>query len=625
MKTNLHRAFTGLVCGTFSLCLHAQTFDEISAQAGIDQLPLASGFMGGGVVIADFNGDNWDDLYITGCNRADKLYLNNGDLTFTDVSDVAGITLTENYNTIGAVSGDIDNDGDQDLFVYTWKFVDNGEYAPNLLFVNNGNAVFTEVAAASGLTAAVFSMSATMLDVNLDGFLDLYVGNYVETSGFILEDGEVVGFDHTCFDDILYINNQNGTFTDVTGAYGIANDGCTLAVAATDYDSDGDTDLMLANDFGEFIVPNKLYRNEYPLAVFTDVGPETNADQARYSMGLAIGDYDEDLDLDYYITNMGYNPLLRQDDNLFEEVAADYGIQNDETDGLLHTSWGTAFFDADNDSYLDLFVANGHMPTIDMLSNEPFDPNKLYRQNGLGNFEDVSALAGLADTNISRGMALGDFDRDGLADLAVVNIQNDVFQGTEEHFLLYHNISASQNWIAFELSGTQASVDAIGAQIYVYAGGRVFLRELSGGGDTHCSQHSKNILVGLGEISEVDSVQIRWPGNHYQSLVQPMINQYHTVTEPLIIGLIEQSNAYISIRYDVVAGSLWVDLPNESTSEAVIYLTEMSGKIILERYLPRGCERPFEVPLPTVPTGIYVVKVRTDNGLYTETLCVYNR
>jgi hypothetical protein len=625
MKTTLLFFLTILLFLPATKELHAQSFEEISSQAGIDQLPLTSGFMGGGVVIADFNGDNWDDLYITGCNRADKMYFNNGDLTFTDVSASAGIDITEDYNTIGAVSGDIDNDGDQDLFVYTWKFVETGDFAPNLLFINNGAGVFVEVGATAGVDAAVFSMSATMLDVNLDGFLDIYVGNYVETSGFITEDGEIVGFDHTCFDDILYINNQNGTFTDNTEAYGIANDGCTLAVAATDYDSDGDTDLMVANDFGEFIVPNKLYRNEFPLPLFTDVGPEMNADQQRYSMGVAIGDYDEDLDLDYYITNMGYNPLLRQDDINFTEVSSDLGIQNEETNGLLHTSWGTAFFDADNDSYLDLFVANGHMPTIDMLSNEPFDPNKLYRQNGLGNFQDVSALAGVADTNIARGMALGDFDRDGLPDIAVVNIQNDILVGTDEHFVLYHNTSEIQNWIAFELTGTEASHDAIGTQLYVYAGGRTFMRELSGGGDTHCSQHSKDILVGLGGISEVDSVQIHWPGNHLQSLVQPEINQYHSIVEPLIIGLIEQSNAYISIRYDVSAGSLWVDLPNESTSEAVIYLTEMSGKIILERYLPRGCERPFEVPLPNVPTGIYLVKVRTENGLYTETLCVYNR
>lgn len=510
-----------------------QVFTEVAQSSGIDFLPVALSYMGGGVAWFDYDNDGWEDLYMTGCSQPDKLYRNLGDGSFEDVSDAAGIIITQDANTQGVTTADVDRDGDVDVFVTTWRYLGTNDYAPNYLLLNNGDGTFSNATEAAGLTMETFSVSAAFLDINSDGWIDLWVGAYVIDPGFVYDDkGMIIGFDHVCDQDRLYLGGIGGVFSLAPESYGAQNAGCTLALRGTDADMDGDTDLLIANDFGEWGIPNKFYQNAFPEASLNDVASVTGSATQMYAMGIATGDYDHDYDLDHYITNLGSNVLLDQwDPMLFDDVAALAGIQNSGWDGLLSTSWATGFADFDHDTWEDLFVVNGHVSTIDPVDNHVFDPNKLYRNLGDGTFEDVSDASGFADVGVGRGGALCDYDKDGDLDVVVMNISNPAAPDPEA-VRLYRNDTGTGNWLALDLSGTTSNLEAIGAQIEVHSNGLMQLREISGGGDTHCSQHSRKVHVGLGEASVVDSVVVHWPSGLVSQLQGPDINTCHSMVEP---------------------------------------------------------------------------------------------
>ncbi|NNE54667.1 MAG: VCBS repeat-containing protein, partial [Flavobacteriales bacterium] len=310
--------FSNTVCklalvSVMSLAVHAmrgQGFVEISGEVGIEHLHSATAYMGGGCAWLDFNNDGWEDLYVTGGLISDRLYRNNGDGSFSDVTAGSGLEFTELANTMGVCTGDVDRDGNEDIFVITWRSTTNSQLAPSMLFINQGNGLFFEQAEEMGITEAAYSVGGSMIDVNGDGWLDLYSGNYVATPGFLYEDGAVVGFDHECYEDWIYINNQDGTFTEMAAELNATNDGCTLAVAGTNYDRDEDVDLMIINDFGQWVLPNQLFEYQNGGDTLINISAQTAVDVGLYGMGVAVGDYDEDLDLDYYVTNLGRNVLL---------------------------------------------------------------------------------------------------------------------------------------------------------------------------------------------------------------------------------------------------------------------------------------------------------------------------
>jgi hypothetical protein len=216
----------GLALG---IAAQGQVFEEVAEDAGIDFAFGAMNLMGGGLTWIDFDNDTREDLYITGGNNKDALYKNNGDGTFTEVP---GFFETDLPNTMGVIAGDIDNDGFRDLFVTTWNAGLSPVWQPNLLFRNNGDGTFEEIAEPAGLTDAKFALSATFLDANLDGYLDIYVGNYISQSVVIYDDqNNPIGFDHICLLDDLYLNNGDLTFTNATESMEAENMGCTLVIA----------------------------------------------------------------------------------------------------------------------------------------------------------------------------------------------------------------------------------------------------------------------------------------------------------------------------------------------------------------------------------------------------------
>jgi hypothetical protein len=500
--------------------LLSQSFEEVAQASGISHYHFSSNYMGGGVAFFDYNNDGYDDIYLTGGTNSDKLYKNLGNGQFEDITNSAGISASQTSNSRGVVTGDIDNDGFRDLFLAR-------QGMPNKLFHNNGDGTFTDISISSGIDAfSAFSMGASMGDVNLDGFLDIYVINYIKK---LNSDND--GFYHECFADWVFINNGDNTFTEVSEVLEIEEEGCGLAVSFTDYNQDDKPDIYIANDFGEWLKPNRMYQNQYDGdSKLLEVGDATQTNAQLYGMGIAVGDYDKDGYFDYYVTNLGNNRLLKGNSiHVYEDKATEAGVLSGTVNELNSTGWGTVFFDYDNDGYEDLFVSNGYVPAIQLIATTPKDPNRLFKNNGTGGFDDVSEEMMLADSGFSRGMAIADFDRDGDMDI-LVTILEDKSSTSTKNTKLYQNSASAGNHLQVKLIGTSSNRDGFGAKLKAYKDGELWLREMSGGA-SHVSQHSSWAHFGMNTQTNFDSLEIIWVGGKRQQFYDIPANKSIIITE----------------------------------------------------------------------------------------------
>jgi hypothetical protein len=503
-----------------------QVFQDVSLAAGIDHYCYDPHRVCGGVAFFDYNGDGLDDLYLTGGGHADRLFRNNGDGTFTDATEAAGLALLEKLLTVGVVTGDVDNDGDRDIFVTT------REGQRNVLLRNNGDGTFSEVSEDAGIIGTAWSTSATFGDYDLDGDLDLYVANYATYDGLPYDEHLTGGLANQ-----LYRNRGDGTFEEVAAAASADNvGGLTLAVAFADLNGDSHSDLYIANDFGQLFLPNALLINEASSGVFSDVGKASGTDAELNGMGIAIADYDEDGDLDLYVSNLDRNQLF---ENLsgaspgefrFEDVAVTKGVADS-----LSTSWGTAFFDYDNDTYLDLFVANGRvLPSYNLA-----DPkralrliqkhvNRVYRGKPDRSLTEVTT-AGIADTARGRGLAFSDFDNDGDLDLFVAVVSKDE-KSTVRSRLYRNEVGRRKNWLKVDLEGIESNRDAYGSVVRAVSQGRSWIR-IVGGGSSYLSQNSSLVHFGLGSNASVDSLIVTWPGGKREVFTNLGVNQIVHIVE----------------------------------------------------------------------------------------------
>ena len=279
----------------------------------------------------------------------------------------------------------------------------------------------------------------------------------------------------------------------------------------------------MVNDFGEYVHPNVLWRNDGPLADgsgggdewgFTDISRESGAGTAMFGMGLAVADYNSDGYLDMFVTNISDNVLLTNSGgNSFRDAASEMGVAYGEFRRQQRVSWGTVFFDYDNDGYEDLYVASGYLDTDDINRRE--QPNLLFRHSGEGAFEDVSSISGAADWGTSRGVAYADFNADGCLDLFVVNLGRSAAAG-EPARLFRNRCDWGNNWLVVKTVGTASNRDGIGARITLSAGGRTQIREITAG----ASNSSQNMLpahFGLGNAAVVDEIIVRWPSGMQQN------------------------------------------------------------------------------------------------------------
>ncbi|HEX6804127.1 MAG TPA: CRTAC1 family protein [Terriglobales bacterium] len=491
---------------------------------------------GPGVCVADFDGDGWPDIYFVngrdlynrGISVRNALYRNNRDGTFTDVTDHAGVPGT-GYG-LGCVWGDYDNDGFPDLFVT--------QYGRNVLYHNNGDGTFTDVtdkAGVGGLESGAFHSGATFFDYDRDGYLDLYVGSYVALDpegprycniGTVKSSCPPSAYKGSA--NALYHNNGDGTFTNVTRAMNMYQpNGKNLSVGAADYDGDGWPDLFVANDGVEAY----LYHNQQGKR-FEEIGvPSGMAYSAggrlMAAMCISLGDYDNDGWQDLYISDFqGSSDHVWHNDGKgnFDEVSEALGVTA-PTQHVL--SFGGGFFDYDNDGWLDLFIANGHVyPEIEQASpgTRYKQVNSLFHNEAGQRFREAGAETGVATQtpHAARGVAFADFDNDGFVDVLVAN--------NGDPPLLLRNSGNGNHFINFKLAGTKSNRDAMGARIRMVSGGTSQIREISGGG-SYLSQSDLRVNFGLGKATSAQTVEIRWPSGQTQVFHDVHGDQFYTVRE----------------------------------------------------------------------------------------------
>ena len=494
--------------------------------------------MSSGAAFFDYDGDGYLDLFLVNStqveadslNPTNRLYRNSEETNgrvFEDKTDEAGLRRTG--WGMGCAVGDYDNDGDLDLYVTYW--------APNVLYRNDGER-FAEVEL--GVEDSGWGTSTAFGDVDADGFLDLYVANYLV---FDLENppggGQLCsgfkGMDVYCGPhgmvpqaNVLYRNEGGFGFADMSQTTGIdADKQASLGVVFFDSDGDGDQDLYVANDG----YPNLLYRNDghWQLAeVAAFAGAAYSEDgRAQAGMGAAAGDYDNDGDLDLYMTHFSddVNTLYQnQGGGNFVDFTAATGLGGEVRPYL---GWSTGFFDYDNDGWLDLFAVNGHI--YPQVAQHPsglrYAQRNLLYQNAGGTFVEVGAMVGrgFAEEKVSRGGALGDYDNDGDLDLLVMNLN-------DAPTLLHNRGGSRSNWLGLELVGTESNRDAQGARVALFADNGQQMREVQRGVG-YLSQSDGRVLFGLGAAEEVESVEIRWPSGRVQVLERPETRRYLVVQE----------------------------------------------------------------------------------------------
>ena len=453
-------------------------------------------------------------------------------LRFTDVTGGSGLAV--DLYGMGVAAGDFDNDGWTDLY--------RTRQGPNQLFRNNGgDGTFTDVSAASGTDDPLWSVAASFVDMDHDGWLDLYVGNYVE---YEPGDGDRC---RTATDepsycapksypyqrDRLYRNLGDGTFADVTAASGIdAAYGPALGVVAADLDADGLVDIYVAND-GE---PNQLWMNEGGGRFRDDAllaGVAVNAvGAAEASMGVDVGDVDADGDGDLFMTHVSAETntfYVNDGAGFFDDRSAEAGLG---APSLPHTGFGAAWFDADNDTWLDALVVNGAVRTIEALARagDPFplhERNQLFRNLGGGRFEELSGRAGeaFAQSEVSRGAAFGDVDNDGDVDVLVTNNNGPAR-------LLINEVGHRRHWLGLRLVGGPAAPrDMLGARVGVFrAGGPPLWRRARADG-SYASANDPRVLIGLGDSAAVERVQVIWPSGRVEEWTAVEVDGWNRLVE----------------------------------------------------------------------------------------------
>jgi hypothetical protein len=525
-------------------------FRDIAAQAGLTASHISSRekyyvieSMSGGIGLFDCDNDGKLDIVMVNGSTVDRykqggdplvtLWHQDANLKFTDITEKAG--LTRKGWGMGVAVADFDNDGNLDLFVTG--------YGGNALYRNKGNCTFEDVTDKAGVRGGGFSTGAAWADYDRDGNVDLFVSRYVH-----VDINNLPAFGSTKFcqfkgvpvqcgpwgmegeTDLLYHNRGDGTFEVLSKKAGVDDPEKYYGLGVTwgDYDNDGWPDLFVADD----ATPNHLYHNNRD-GTFTDEamvgGIALNSEgQALGSMGVTWGDYDHSGRLSMFVTEFADQPntlYKNQGARQFEDVAMSSHLGQAS---LPLVGWGTAFFDMDNDGWLDLFVANGHVyPQMDAVKGSAAyaEPMLLHRNLRNGTFEEVSKAAGIADMPLKsrRGAAFGDIANNGNIDIVVLNVG-------EPPSLLLNTNKNSNHRVLFHLVGTKSNRAAIGARVTIKTSGVTQFDEVRGGG-SYLSQNDLRLHFGLGSAPRIDSVEVRWPSGKTESLKDVAGDKIYTIVE----------------------------------------------------------------------------------------------
>jgi hypothetical protein len=550
-------------------------------------------FYGPGVAVEDINHDGWLDIVVANGETGNYLFLNDGDGTFTEIG--AEMRVRESRVTNGIAVADLDNDGLNDM-------VFGNFYREPQLFMHYAD-VFTDTGELMGFVPLLpgadesgpypESMGISYGDINQDGWLDIYVANYRDQP------------------DVLYMSLPGGGYYQYSDRVEVTREGYGFQALFWDFDNDRDLDVYVANDFGVNFLFENMGPPDYQFvenAVLHEVlGPPVGTTPTQainhpkgMSMGLAAADYDNDLDLDLFITNFQLNILYRNDGQgakrwLFTDVAKAKGVEYEIN------CWGADFVDLDLDTDLDLVQASGYIFSANFL--QPYEnPNKCWINNGAPswNFSDVSDEVGFNDTMMARGLATGDLDRDGDLDIVVVNnsyyrpTPDNVIEYYEGHLLLYRNDQQTgRNWVTLKLEGSKARTDgpegvanrsAVGARVYLTAGGLTQMREIQAGA-SFMSHNSLEVEFGLGDAASIDEVRVLWPGGAEEYFGGVQINRYQKLIEgrgwassvPVALVSFDAQSTADGVRLD------WVTAPGLGASSVEVLRADAEAPELLRR------------------------------------------
>lgn len=533
------------------------TFSEVSAEAGI-----SNEGHGYSATFVDYDNDGDLDIYVSNFGKfpkANKLYRNNGNGTFTDVAEEAGVA-SRSCSSTHAVLGDYNNDGYVDLYLV------NGWNGPvNALYRNNGDGTFTDVTKEAGVGDARDGKVGVFWDYDNDSYLDIYATNYENE------------------DSILYRGKGDGTFANVSGEVGsILPSSSVHSAAVGDYDNDGDLDLFSPNP----------YRNNGD-GTFTSVSKETKIARVEVSGGVTLGDYNNDGHLDLYMTMWNANRLYKNNgDGTFTEVAQKAGVASS------HQGYSAVFVDYDNDGYLDLYVID----------------NLLYQNNGDGTFTNVikesGAESAAMDVWYNFCAALGDYDNDGDMDLYLTRT-GDIFGDVGPSDELFRNNGNDNHWLHIKTVGTQSNRDGIGARVTVKAGNLSQIRDVVSEWGRSCPP----VQFGMGRHHVADSVEIRWPSGQVTTLTDVLVDRMIEVTEGeagyrvLHTGLaVEPSGKHPSIWGKVKVSKLYQNYPNPFNPETWIPFSLSEPKHVIIRIYTSTGQLIRTLDLGQKPSGAYLTK-----------------
>ncbi len=540
---------------------HAQvTFQDISAQAGIDNTGRNTG-----VAIADYDNDGNDDVYVSQRQGTNLLYRNNGDGTFMDVAEQAGVAHTG--TTTVSTWGDIDNDGFLDLFL-------GNRNEPNMLFHNQGDGTFQDISRAAGVSFTAFTKAVLFGDVNRDGFVDIYDANVNQPNQ-------------------LFRNNGNRTFLDIVHFAGANDTKIAMGSMFLDYDGDGDLDLYLTHDADQ---ANILLQND-GTGRFTDVSESSGADYAGQGMGTDFGDFNGDGLLDIYITNLYENTLLlNQGDGTFVNTAEAAGVAD------IGMGWGTTVFDCDNDGWQDIYLANDSY----FFPN----PNVLYRNRADGTFENWNQLPPLDSPFAGYGVACSDFNQDGRVDLFLANSGND----GNQLFLNQHE--TNHHWVQFKTIGTLSNRAGIGTRITLEADGRTQVDEVCASSG-YASQNSLTLHFGLGETEQIDRLTVRWPNGLTEVYENLAVDQKYVLTEgESIISNTQQGKAselQATIFPNPASEAVTVDWQQRQSAPVSLQISNLQGRLVqafAKTDYPQGQHQQTWIVPGHLPKGVYHIRLR---------------
>lgn len=565
----IYRYLISMLCFFLYLSLNGQVqFVDVSETAGVKITGFNSGIAAG-----DYDNDGDEDVFVSVANGPNLLFENIGNGNFNERATAAGLAYTG--PSYCSVWGDLDNDGDLDLYV-------GNRDERNLLYINKGDGTFNEIAASAFVDTYHKPRSIMLADIDNDGWLDIYIANFNE-------------------ENQLFRNNQNLTFTNIVLGARVSDWKQSMGAVFFDYDNDGDQDLYLTRDANKDYV---FYENDGN-GFFTDKSVESGLNYVGQGMGLDVGDINNDGFLDVYVSNLFDNVLfLNKGDGTFEDITATAGVAD------YGMGWGTSFLDFDNDGWLDIYVVNDSYFS-------PY-PNILYRNKGDNSFEVVGANTPIASMFGAYGMVVLDADLDGRLDVFIGNNSNDGNQ------LILNKSGNTGNWFKVRARAKDKNIFAIGSRVEVYAGGRKYIDDITAGSG-YSSQHSSVLHFGIGTATRVDSLQVKWADGRLDWYYDLPVNELFEARqqESTATDLVLLEDTFFRLSPNPFGSSFYIDFDLENTASLEMELYDALGNCIFRKGKIQHHTGAHQVKIDILsnsPKGVYFLKIRTAEGQVSKRL-----